>query len=420
MNAHVQLTDACSRQQDLLDLDSACQRAAGFAEEIVETERVPVLRAVGRTLAEPILAGLALPPFDQSAMDGYALAFSGDALPSGSRILVSARIAAGDFPVALPAGSGARIFTGAPLPPGAKAVLMQEYGGRDGDHLVLHRTVQRGSNIRRRGEDVEIGARLFSPGVRLDARHVALLSAQGRADVVVKRRPRVAVVSTGNELVQAGESLGAASIYDSNRPMIMALAGEAGLDVLDGGWCEDNAASLAKTLNALASSCDIVLTTGGASVGDEDHSATAVALAGGISESLRIALKPGKPAVVGQIGTAVFLGLPGNPVSALVSWLNLGHAIIAALEGRHFRRSIGAPIAAASRFERQAGRTEFAPARILRSSSGPAVEIIGRGGSARLRPLIEADGLVEIDPLHAPVEAGATVLFHSFKDGFSA
>jgi molybdopterin molybdotransferase len=419
MTAHVPAADLCSEGQGLVDIDTAGTRAATCAAPITDTETVAVHRAGGRTLAENVSAGLAMPAFDQSAMDGYAIALGGAMLPAGTRLPVVGRVAAGDTAAALPAGHAARIFTGAALPPGVDAVLMQEHGWREGDELVLNRMVRTGDNIRRRGEDIEPGEHLLSPGLRLDARHVALLSAQGLQAVAVRRRPCIGVISTGSELVQPGSPLASAMIYDSNRPMLMTLAAQAGLDVVDGGWVRDDPNALAAVLREVSGNCDLVVTTGGASVGGEDHSASAVARAGGTSETLRIALKPGKPAVIGKIGAAAYLGLPGNPVSALVSWLILGGAVVAGLEGRPFRRRPGCPMPTASRFERRPGRTEFAPGRIVRHDGEPAVEILGRGGSARLRPLIEADGLVEIQPLHAPVEPRDIVLFHPFRDGFA-
>jgi molybdopterin molybdotransferase len=176
---------------------------------------------------------------------------------------------------------------------------------------------------------------------------------------------------------------------------------------------------MAKALAGLAATCNLVVTTGGASVGEEDHAATAMALAGARFQTLKIALKPGKPAVVGHLGSCAYLGLPGNPVSALVSWLFLGGAAVAALEQRPFRRRLGCPMQSVSQFHRRPGRTEFVPARIGLGGSGPGVEILARGGSARLRPLVLADGLAEIAPLHAPVEVGDRVLFHPFRNGFA-
>jgi molybdopterin molybdotransferase len=420
MNVHVPARDVCSDDSDLIEIDEACIRAARHALPITAVETVSTCQAGGRTLAENIGATLALPAFDQSAMDGYAVALGGEMLPATTRVRVVGRVAAGDTAPSLVAGQAARIFTGAPLPLGADAVLMQEHGCRDGNDLVLHRMLRPGDNIRRRGEDIKEGDHLLSPGIRLDARHIALLAAQGRSSVTVRRRPRLAVISTGNELRQPGSALTDATIYDSNRPMLMALAMQAGLAVVDGGWVPDDPGTMAEVLRDLSSRSDFVVTTGGASVGEEDHSAAAVTRAGGRCETLRIALKPGKPAVVGRIGKAAYLGLPGNPVSALVSWLILGGCVVATLEGRPYRRRPGCPLPAASRFERRAGRTEFAPARIVATDAGPAIEILGRGGSARLQPLVAADGLVEIHALHAPVEPGAAVLFHPFRDGFAS
>lgn len=420
MNIQARLPDLCSEGPGLITIDDACARAGSYAEPIVAIESVPLRQAHGRTLAEEVVARLAMPPFDQSAMDGYALSLGGGMLPRGARLPLEGRVAAGDPAGALSAGAAARIFTGAPLPAFADAVVMQEHAWRDGDGLVLNRMSRPGDNIRRRGEDIAEGDVLLRPGERLDARHVALLAAQGRASVDVRRRPRVGVISTGNELRQPGADLAEASIYDSNRPMVMALAEQAFLDVVDGGWVRDDPVTMATVLAALAARCDLVVTTGGASVGEEDHSAAAMAAAGASFETLRIALKPGKPAVVGRLGPCAYLGLPGNPVSALVSWLFLGGAVVAAMEQRAFRRRLGCPMRVISPFQRRPGRTEFVPARLsLDEGAGSGLEILGRGGSARLRPLVLADGLAEISPLHAPVEAGDSVLFHPFQNGFA-
>jgi molybdopterin molybdotransferase len=296
---------------------------------------------------------------------------------------------------------------------------MQEHGWRDGDHIVLNRMVRPGDNIRRRGEDIAEGEFLLAPGERLDARHVALLAAQGRGSVRVRRRARVGIVSTGNELREPGAALDAEAIYDSNRPMLLALAEQAGVEAVDGGWVRDDPVAMARALTELSEHCDLIVTTGGTSVGEEDHAAGAMALARARFETLKVSLKPGKPAVTGQLGSCAYLGLPGNPVSALVSWLFLGGAVVSALEQRPFRRRLGCPMRSVSQFQRRSGRTEFVPARIRMADAGPGVEILGRGGSARLRPLVRADGLAEIAPLHAPVEVGDTVLFHSFRNGFA-
>lgn len=186
------------------------------------------------------------------------------------------------------------------------------------------------------------------------------------------------------------------TIFDSNRPMLLALVAQSGLTPIDGGWVPDEPATIADRLRRMAKQADLVITSGGASLGEEDHALTALERAGGSGETLKVALKPGKPAVVGRIGAATYLGLPGNPVSSLVCWLQLGQAMICALEGRAPRRRLGFPLPSRSAFERRAGRTEFVPARLVDDRDGLGVEMLGRGGSARLRPLAEADGLAEI------------------------
>ena len=398
----------------LLTIPQACARAIMYVRRLHASEAVMVLDAAGRTLAEPVVARLAMPPFTQSAMDGYALA-AGKGIPPGSRLDVVDRIAAGSVGRRLVQGETSRLFTGAPLPDGADAVIMQEHVEREGSAVILRRPIRAGDNIRHRGEDIEPLEPLLEVGDRLDARHIALLAAQGIKRVDVRIRPRVAVISTGDELRQPGLGLEAAAIYDSNRPMLLALIAQAGLVAIDGGWVPDDAGHLAARMKHLAADADLVITSGGASVGEEDHALAALRQAGGQGETLKIALKPGKPAVVGSIGAAAYLGLPGNPVSSLVSWLILGHAMVSALEGRPSRRRLGYPMTSRSRFDRRPGRSEFVPARLVDDGG---VEILGRGGSARLRPLVQADGLAEIMAENAGVQPGDTVLFHPFRDGF--
>jgi len=408
----------CDCPDGLISIEQACSRAAAYATVIREREEVLLGQALGRILAEPVVSVLPLPPFDQSAMDGYALR-AGDGLPSGTSLAVAGRMAAGDEELPLPQGSALRILTGARIPRGADTVVMQENVTRASGRIILTRMARSGDNIRRRGEDVEVGEALLQPGEPIDARHVALLAAQGYERTWVRRRIRIGVLSTGSELRAHGERLGESSFFDSNRPMILALARESGADVLDGGIVRDDPQLIAGALSELARCCDLIVTTGGVSVGDEDHSMVALVGARGGGETLKIALKPGKPAVVGGIGSATYLGLPGNPVAALVSWLHLGSAVLAALDGRRARPLSGMRLPLMHAFNRRPGRTEFAPARIVQIDGSSAVEILGRGGSARLKPLVAADGLVRIEPLHAPVAEGDQVTFHPFRDGFS-
>jgi len=401
--------------EELLVIDEACRRARARVAPIAAIETVAIHQAVGRTLAETVSARHAMPRFDQSAMDGYAVAAA--SLRDGPNLLqVSARILAGAAPAPLLPATAARIFTGAPLPAGADAVVMQEQVTLRGTQVVIAGPVEEGSHVRRRGEDIAEDQALLEPGLRLDARHAGLLAAQGIAQVKVRCRPVVAVLSTGNELRQAGEPLPHGAIHDSNRPMLLALAAAAGCDTVDGGCLLDGAARLRERLLELSAVADLVVSSAGASVGDEDNAFRAAAACGQHVEALRIAMKPGKPAVVGNLGRAAYLGLPGNPVSAFVSWSILATAMLAGLQGRTWQRSPGFPVASASRYARKPGRTEFVPARLRDAGGAPAAELLGHGVSAHLLPLAAADGLVEIAAPHGPVSPGDLLRFHPFRD----
>ena len=201
--------------------------------------------------------------------------------------------------------------------------------------------------------------------------------------------------------------------------MLLALARQAGLAIVDGGCIPDNRTAIADRLADFTESADLIVTTGGASVGEADHSAIALAIAEASFEVLKMAVKPGKPAIVGHLGHAAYLGLPGNPVAALVSWLTLGNAMIAALSGTAWRRRRGCPVAVITAFERSPGRNEFAPARLVTTAMGTGLELLGRGGSAQLKPLIHAEGLAEIDVDAGTIEPGDCVQFHPFRDGFA-
>lgn len=398
----------------LLSIDAGMARAAAQASPIPCVETTPLVRAEGRVLAQTVRATRDCPSFDQSAMDGYAVAAAENGLAEGARLQVIGRIPAGRAGAAVQGGAAARIFTGAPMPPGADAVVMQEHVDRTGDVIALGRPVFPGSHVRRRGEDVAYGTTLSQPGLRVDARHVALFAAQGIASVVVRRRVRAAVLSTGDELREAGDAFpDGPAVPDTNRPMLLALLARAGVEVVDGGRVQDDPDAIGRALSALAGTCDLVVTTGGASVGEEDHAARALARAGGAGEALKLGLKPGKPAVVGRIGGAVYLGLPGNPVSALVSWSLLGRAVVARLEGRPFARPAGFRVPLASPFVRKPGRIEFLPARLVTDDGEPALSVLG-GTSARLAPLVEADGFAELPASFASGAMGQRVAFHPF------
>ncbi len=368
--------------------------------------------ALGRVLAAAPRAALSLPPFDQSAMDGYGL-HEAD-LVTGATPRISRRIAAGDMPGATVGPDEAvRILTGAPVPSGVAAVVMEEHVTLRNGRLSSRRALRPGTNIRRRGEDLAEGDFLLARGTRLDARHVALLAAAGVEEVAVRRQVRVALLSNGNELGTA--------IRDSNRPMLRALLARPEIACTDLGVLPDDPAALAGALWQAATEHDLILASGGVSGSDADHLPRALAAAGGEAAVLKLALKPGKPLAHGRLGDALCLFLPGNPLAALVGMLVLGRPLLARLAGQ--AEELGPPSVAAraaAGFTRKPGREEFMPARIAGHDDAglPLLEPSGPYGSARLKPLAVADGLLWLPAGTECVSPGDPLRFHPFAASF--
>ncbi|GLK80597.1 molybdopterin molybdotransferase MoeA [Methylopila turkensis] len=405
--------DLCA-EPGLAALETARATAAALAPSPVGVEELPFAALRGRVTSSAVISPAPLPPFDHSAMDGYAVAD-----PGRLRHRVRGRLTAGGrgAPEPLAPGDAARIFTGAPLPPGARAVVMQERVLREGDDIVLTAALEDGANVRRRGEDVAAGDALVPEGVTLDARHLAILAASGVERAVVRRKVVVGLLSTGDELLEHGRPLAPGRIHDANRPMLAAILDRPAYEVVDLGIAPDDPAALARLLAEAGARCDALVTSGATSVGDEDHLAAAVAAAGGSLGLAKVALKPGKPIVVGRVGRAVLVGLPGNPFAALVGHMLIGRVALERLAGLDVKPL--APLTAVAAFEQRGpgGRTEFAPARLAgRNPSGlPLAEKLGRGGSARLAPLIAADGLAVIPAGREEVRRGDIVGFLPFE-----
>ncbi len=368
--------------------------------------------ALGRVLAEAPRARASTPPFDQSAMDGYGLHAAN--LAAGTALPVTRRIAAGDPPgAALVAGQAVRILTGAASPPGVAAVVMEEQVLEQDGTITLKRPVKHGENLRLCGEDVAAGDVLLRPGLRLDARHLALLASAGIAHVAVRRPLRVAVLSNGNEL--------GAAVHDSNRPMLLALLRGAGIEATDLGIVPDRAVELAAVLGQAASDHDAVLASGGISGSEADCLPAAARMAGGEITTMKLAVKPGKPLAFGSIGHARCLFLPGNPLAALVGMLTLGRPLLARLAGED-PVPLPRPIAARAgeTVRRKPGREEFLPARIMDHDAfgAPILRAAGCAGSARLVPLASADGMMHLPADAEGLQSGDAVAFHPFQAAF--
>ncbi|XZG69661.1 molybdopterin molybdotransferase MoeA [Chitinibacteraceae bacterium HSL-7] len=390
----------------MLTVADALSRLLAAARPVTATETLPLAAALGRTLASDIVSTLAVPAFDNSAMDGYALHVCDE---HATRYPVSQRIAAGDSGVALAPGEAARIFTGAPVPPGTTTVVMQEDTTLEDGVLVLDHAPPAGTHIRLRGEDVDLGQTVFEQGRRLGAAELGLLAAIGVAQVTVLQPLRVALLSTGNELVEPGQPLGAGQIYNSNRYAIGALLKEAGCVVSDLGIVGDTLAATTETLQQAAAQHDIVLTTGGVSVGEEDHVKAAVSALGQV-ELWKIAIKPGKPFAFGRIGHADFIGLPGNPVSSFVTFKLFVEPLLAARLGGTLKRP-GVTLPAS--FSRKAGgREEYLRVRI----TDGRVELHPNQGSGVLGSVTWADALA-IQPADVAITAGDPITVLLFAKG---
>lgn len=356
-------------------------------------EPVPLARARGRVLAADVIATRALPGFDNSAMDGYAVRAAD--LP-GTLPVVGTAAAGGDTqPV--PAGAAARIFTGAPVPPGLDTVVMQEDATRAGD-LVTLPAARVGDHVRRRGEDVAPGDRVLTAGTRLTAWHLGLLAALGHATVLVARAPRVAVIATGDELVDVTAEPGPGQLVDSSAHALIGLVEEAGGTATHLGIAKDDLASLVALL-AAAADHDVLITTGGVSVGDRDHVRPALAAAGIELALYKVAMKPGKPFAFGVRAGATaqpVFGLPGNPVSTIVGFELFVRPALLAMQGATIVERPRVPVVLEGGYTKQAGRAHFLRATVTRDGATLRAVPHPRQGSAMLSSLVGCNALVEL------------------------
>ena len=404
-----------------MSLDEALQRLLAQAAPLGRTEIVSSFEADRRVLAQDVMAALQVPPVDNSAMDGWAVRVA-DVPAAGTELPVSQRIAAGQVGAPLAPGSAARIFTGAPIPPGADAVVMQEDSDTlDGGERVRLRVVPPpGLAIRRAGEDIRRGAVVLRKGERLTPASIGLAASMGLDALTVAGAPRVALLSTGDELVMPGdlppEALPPGAIYNSNRFFLQLLLRRLGCQVEDLGIVPDERGATEAALRSAAEDNDLILTSGGVSVGEEDHVRPAVQALGQL-DLWKIAIKPGKPFACGHVrreqgGRAHFIGLPGNPVSSFVTFLLLVRPFVLALQGM----ASPAPVSIAARADFTWGkaekRREFLRAR--RNAQG-GLDLFENQGSGVLTSVHWADGLVELAPGQT-VAPGQQVRFLSLAE----
>ena len=400
----------------LLSLDDALLRlvAGAASHRIAQTEALSTFDALGRVLAQDVLATLNVPPEDNTSMDGYALRVA-DVTCSGTVLPVSQRIPAGVVGHALQPGTAARIFTGGQVPAGADAVVMQEQSEAvpaEGFGAVRINTLpERGQWIRRRGEDVQQGAAVLHIGTRLTPQALGLAASVGAGQLTVLRRPRIAIFSTGDELMMPGDPLRPGAIYNSNRFVLRGLAQAAGCNFTDLGIVPDRLDATRAALRQAAQAHDLIVTCGGVSVGDEDHLKPAAQAEGHI-EHWQLAIKPGKPLAYGSIrradgSAALLVGLPGNPVSSFVTWLLAVSTVLRALQGLPTGLPTGLALRADFDWGKPDKRREF-----LRVRFNPTggLDRFANQSSGVLTSAVWADGLVDNPPSHA-IHRGDSVRF---------
>jgi len=363
------------------------------AQPIPDTEVLPLDTAHGRILARTLISSLDVPQADNSAMDGFAVR-AVDCSQNETRLRVSQRIAAGTSGETLEPGTAARIFTGAPLPPGADAVVMQEYCRRESDDVIISTSVATGNNVRPRGEDVARDSELLRQGIRLLPQHIGLAASVGISQLPVYRRLRTAVFFTGDELTMPGQPLAPGKIYNSNRYVLTGLLQRLGCDVIDLGDIPDTLSATHETLIQARAGADVVLTSGGVSVGEEDHVRSAVAELGHL-ELWNIAIKPGKPLAFGRLGNTPFFGLPGNPVSLFITFCLYARPFLLLSQGRTNQAPRFLRVRAGFERTRAHPRREYLRARIESDGNGrDSVQLYPHQGSGVLNSLAWAEGLV--------------------------
>jgi len=409
-----QLTDDCfAFGGPMMPVEEAARQIAARLHAVDGTESVSLAAADGRFLARGLVAPLPLPPFTNSAVDGYAVRAE-DLPASGERALaLGGRLQAGSPPpAAIPPHHAVRIFTGAPMPDGFDTVFMQEDVRLDeAGRVVLPSGLKRGANVRPAGEDFPAGAAVLPAGHRLRPQDVALAAALGLEDVEVRRRIRVAVFSTGNEIVAPGAPRGPAQIHDSNRFMLIAMLSRLGCSVTDLGILPDDAAAIAGRLDEAAESHDLVIASGGVSTGEADFVKAAVEAVGSLV-FWRVAIKPGRPVAMGVIRGAAFMGLPGNPAASFVTFLHMARPAVLALTGARVEAPVALAVRAAFSYRKKEGRREYARASLRRTGDGTLeAEKFPREGAGLISSLVDTDGLVELPETATTISPGDTVRF---------
>ncbi len=402
----------------MMPLDEARQILRDSITPVCTPQTLSLRQCCGKILAEDVIAQQNVPPHDNSAMDGYAVHFE-DLNPDGETSLpVRARIAAGHpLERAAEKGEALRIFTGAPIPKGCDTVVMQE-NATEKDGIVTFpagAAPKKGSNFRKLGEDIKIGDVILEKGRKLRAADIGICASINQTELSVYAPLRIAVFSTGDEIKDLGQDLPEGCVYDINRYTVMSMLESLGCVVTDLGILPDDLETITHALKEAAPHHDMLFTSGGVSLGEEDHVKAAVSALGRIN-FWRIAIKPGRPIALGEIGDTPFLGLPGNPVATLVTFMTIARPMICGLSGRIDQSTPVYKIPAAFELNHKGGRYEWQRAYLKQTDAGPVVELFHTTGSGILTSMVKTDGLVEISEETRHIQPGDLVDFIPYSE----
>ncbi len=415
-----QLTDDCfAFGGELMRIEDGLKLIGARVTPVDEIETVALADADGRVLAEDVAAPLDLPGFDNSAVDGWAVRHADLRSDGETALPVTLRITAGDRGAyMLKPGESARIFTGARMPEGADTVFMQEDVREEGGRVFLPPGLKRGANRRLAGEDIATGTPALKAGLRLEPQHVSLASALGLRQITVRRRLKVAVLSTGNELVEPGEALPPGALHDSNRVMMAALLRRAGCEVTDAGIFRDEPEALGRAIAALAPGHDLIVASGGVSTGEEDYTRKVVESVGTLVH-WRLAIKPGRPVAMAVVKGTPFVGLPGNPVAVFVTFVNIVRALVARLSGETWAPAPPVQVRSTFDYRKKSGRREFVRVTAKITASGVTeAHKHPRDGAGVITSLTQSTGLVELPEEITQIAAGDLVGYRPFSEMF--
>lgn len=399
----------------MLDFDSAQKLIAEYTSATKGTEQINLYELNQRVLAQDIFAAIDVPPANNSAMDGYAI--NSTDVKNGAALPLQNFIYAGQEPEPLKSGHAMRIFTGGLLPEGADTVVMQENCDLKDNHVIINNEIKQGDFVRYRGEDMAQGSCILKSGTRLHSGHIGMLAAQGYTQTSVYKSPNIGILTTGDEIIQPGEKLPPATIYDSNTALIYSLCKNLGIQSIQIKHANDDLNAISKAINDLSQNCDLILTIGGVSVGDKDFVKPAISQLGGNLELWRVQMKPGKPMALATLDKTILIGLPGNPVSAFVVFVLLASPLIRKTQGETsiFRPTKRAKIQLDKPIH-NGSRTDFIRVKASYNNSGiPTIRPYHLQSSGAISSLGWADGLARL-PINSTINDGDELDWYNFAD----